>query len=793
MSPRSERVAHRPHTGSIPGLVPEGAPPIRRPVAVVVSRFPKVTETFILREIRELERQGQPVRLVPLLRHEDPVVHPDAEPWVERALFTPFLSAPILRENLQAFLEAPLRYLGFLGRIVAGSLRSANLLKGTLAIFPKGVYIGRVLAREGVGHLHAHFATHPAMAAWIASEFGGLPWSFTAHAHDIFLRKSRALLEEKIRRAAFVRVISDYNRRFLEKRYPDAAQGRMRVVHMGIDPDRYGPGNPKPGRIVCVASLRPYKGIPALVEACGRSPLRDRDFELLLVGDGPQRRKLEDRIDDLGMGDRVRLLGPRTEDEVAELLASASIFVHPSTVTRRGWMDGIPVALMEAMATQLPVVSTWVSGIPELVGDREEGLLVFPDDPGALAEALASLLDDPEGARAMGRRGRGKVEEDFHLERCATELMELIRLHTPAWPPELMEVLGPGLGVVSEEEVRCGTSVPGILRLRLGRDAVVAEVTRPDPGMGNGLVVKVHRELEGAERTAEERARIEFQCLRALHGDGMRDGKMDGADGEPEEGVGPTREGEPTEVAGPEAGTVPRPVALLSSSGTVVMERARGRPLDELIRGWRSPYVRDENAQVPSALRAAGRWLRRLQDQTEETEGQEGRECLDRLLVHADHHLFRLRGRLGSRVESLARARIDRVRTRSGKQPPRAVGHHCDFWPGNVLVDGVRITVLDFEGYRRGLPYEDVAHFLVHLELALGRPWLRTKRRRARRTFLDGYGLADDLDPELLALCISEKSLDLLAREPKGGGGGKLSNWWRRRILTSLLERGGEE
>lgn len=738
---------------------PAPSPSLRRPVAVIVSRFPKITETFILREIQELERQGQPVRLVPLLRQRDPVVHPDAEPWVARALYTPFISPSILRENVQAFLDSPRRYLGVLARVLVGSLPSPNLVWGTLGIFPKSVYVGRVLAREGVGHLHGHFATHPAMAAYIASEFGGLPYSFTAHAHDIFLSRSRPMLKAKIGKASFVRVISEYNRRFLEERYPKEAAGRIRVIHMGIDPSGYRRGEQEPGRIICVASLQPYKGIPALVEACARPPLRSRDFRLWVVGDGPQRAAVEKRILQLGIQDRVRLLGPRTQDEVAALLASSSIFVHPSTVTRRGWMDGIPVALMEAMATGLPVVSTWVSGIPELVEDGRGGILVFPDDPTALSEALASLLDDPHRARAMGAHGREKVKTAFHLEKCAGSLIGTLDLHTLPVPRELAEALAPGMKVVMDASTDAETGIVGLRRLHAGRDSLVAELaTRTRNGTGE-LVVKVHREVDQAPRSAAERARLEFELLRRLHT------STNGS-------------------AGPPA--VPRPLGIVADEGTLVMERASGIPLDARIRSWREGGEPDDTALLP-ILRATGRWLRAFQLRTAEDDEQ-ARQALVDLLHTASGDLERSRPRLPRGLQAAIRSRILSCGTEGLSGPLRAVGHHCDFWPGNVFVDGNRITVIDFEGYRPGLPQEDVAYFLVHLELALSRPWHRHTRHRARRAFLEGYGVAEpgpDLD-----LCLMAKALQLLARASGGTGSRTASaRWWKRKVLRGILER----
>lgn len=391
----------------------------RRPIAVGLSRFPTVTETFILREVTEMERQGQPVRLVPLIRERPAVVHEAAKPWIERALFTPWLSPSIVLANLRAFARHPLRYVGFLSRLIAGTSR--RMLIGTLAIFPKSVYLAATLQREGIRHLHAHYASHPATMALIVANFAPITFSFTVHAFDI--QGDRSLLGWKLREARFVRSISQFNKSFLERLDPEDARGKIEVVHVGIDPDRYdGTVRPVAGRVLCVAGHRPYKGLPYLIEACRVLRSEGLELECEIVGDGPMRATLEA----MNRDGAVAFLGPRQETEVARRMVEASLFVLPSIVDDDGMMEGIPVALMEAMAAGRAVVSTITAGIPELVEDGVSGMLVPPRDPRALADAMRSLLADPERARVMGERGRAKVCAEFDLRRSASQLIALI-------------------------------------------------------------------------------------------------------------------------------------------------------------------------------------------------------------------------------------------------------------------------------------------------------------------------------------------------------------------------------
>lgn len=407
--------------------------PQRRTVAVGLSRFPTVTETFILREVTEMERQGQPVRLVPLIKENPPVVHDAAKPWTQRALYTPWLNGAILIANLITFVKHPFRYLGVLLRLIVGTLKAPSTLLGTLGIYPKSIYLARELEREGVRHIHVHYASHPSTMALIVSKFAPVTYSFTVHAFDI--QGDRSLLDWKIRESRFVRSISQFNKRFLEGLYPEDARGKIHVVHVGIEPDVYATNAGKyaavPGRILCVAGHRPYKGLPYLIEAC--RILRDEGvaFECNLVGHGPMHDELVQMIADRNLGDRVHLIGPRPEEEVAKMMAEASLFVLPSIVDKDGMMEGIPVALMEGMATGRAVVSTTTAGIPELVDDGVSGFLVPPQDPPALARAIRTLIEDPERARKMGERGREKVRTEFDLRDSATQLLALLDRENP--------------------------------------------------------------------------------------------------------------------------------------------------------------------------------------------------------------------------------------------------------------------------------------------------------------------------------------------------------------------------
>jgi glycosyltransferase involved in cell wall biosynthesis len=314
-------------------------------------------------------------------------------------------------------------------RLLAGTLTSPEVFLRTVAVFPKSVELARRLGAEGVRHIHAHYATHPTTMALIIANLSDITFSFTVHAHDIQL--NRSLLRWKLRETRFVRSISDFNRRFLEDLYPHEARGKIIVIHVGIEPQIYeenarrqGPATDGPPRVLCVAGHKPYKGLPVLIDAC--AILRDEGLALRcdIVGDGPMRAELEERIRELGLEGTVSLAGAKPQEVVTKMMADASLFVLPSIIAADGQMEGIPVALMEAMASARPVVTTSLSGIPELVKDGVSGLLVPPGDAVAFAAAMKRVLQQPEMAEEMGRHGQQAVRAGFTLRECVRELLE---------------------------------------------------------------------------------------------------------------------------------------------------------------------------------------------------------------------------------------------------------------------------------------------------------------------------------------------------------------------------------
>ncbi len=396
-------------------------------------RFPAVTETFVLREMVELERQGTPIELYVVIRQDEKVVHPEAVPYLDRLHTRPYLSRGVLAANLRWLGREPRTYLRLWRETFTDLWGTWNFLVRAIVLFPKAAAFAEDMERRGVAHVHAHFATHGAFMAYVIHGLTGITTSITAHAHDIFIRK--AMLCRKIAASRFVAVISEFNREWLARHCGDAVREKIHTVRCGVFPERYavkalpvGSRDPsRPFQVLTVASLRDYKGIPVLIEACRLVRHRIPGLRWELIGGGPDRAALEEQIAAAGVGDVLTLAGPKPEDHVAERLRSADAFVLTSVVMPDMRMEGIPVVLMEALASGLPTVATRISGIPELVIDGDTGWLVPDRDPAAVADALAGLYNDPIEAARRGARGREHVLAEFTVSGNVARLRRLLQ------------------------------------------------------------------------------------------------------------------------------------------------------------------------------------------------------------------------------------------------------------------------------------------------------------------------------------------------------------------------------
>ncbi len=410
-------------------------------IAYIMSRFPKITETFILYEMLAMEEQGVQVEVYPLRRERTTVIHPEAEAYVARAHFLPHVSWPILRSQLRFLVRKPKAYFSTLWTLLRANWGSRRYLAGAVFYFPKAVHFAERMALQGIDHVHAHFASHPAMVAFVIHRLAGIPYSFTAHGSDLHV--DQHMLREKVTEAAFVVAISQYNRELILAKSGAQFQEKVRVIHCGVDTDVFQPREGAtpfeqgegPFSVACIGTLHEVKGQKYLLQACQILQQRGIQVHCHLVGDGPDQAMLEAEASRLGVADQVHFHGRRTRAEIAQLLRRVDALAAPSVPTRSGRREGIPVVLMEAMASGVPVVASRISGIPELVEDGVSGLLVPPGDAQALADALARLYrQDPESRRALGMAGREKVVREFDVHRNSAALARYFLSHRPSSP-----------------------------------------------------------------------------------------------------------------------------------------------------------------------------------------------------------------------------------------------------------------------------------------------------------------------------------------------------------------------
>lgn len=383
----------------------------------IVTEFPKVTETFILRDLVEFDRRGHDVRVYHLTAaRTDEIIHDFAKHLLPKGRYRPFfLDARVLGAFVRAVLRHPLKLIRIASRIVVECRTDPITLSKSLAILPKSLAFAEDMKSWAAHHIHAGFAGHPATAAWIIGRFTGIPYSVSCRAHDIFV--TQALLGPKLREAAFVRTISAYNRHFLLDRFPALAAQRIEIIHSGTDPENIEPvdGVPRdPFVVLYVGSLEARKGVDTLLNALAQTPGLG-DWRCEVIGGGPAAKSLRALAHRLGISDRVDFFGPRPSDEVSAAYARASVVVVPSIIGPGGRTEGIPNVIMEALAHTRPVIASDVSGIPELVEHNVSGLLAPPGAVGALAEALRQIRDDPDAATRMARNGRARVVAEFNV------------------------------------------------------------------------------------------------------------------------------------------------------------------------------------------------------------------------------------------------------------------------------------------------------------------------------------------------------------------------------------------
>jgi glycosyltransferase involved in cell wall biosynthesis len=393
-------------------------------LAYLTGEYPRASDTFIQREVAALRALGHDVLTCSIrTTGAEHLVGPEQRQ--EHALTFKVLGAckkplRLLRAHLR-WMRNPGRYIAALRLAWTTAPRGVKGRLYNLIYFLEAGVLADELRRQEVDHLHNHIATAACTVAMLASELSGIPYSFTIHGPDIFFNPNHWRIDEKAARARFVACISEFCRSQLMCFADQSHWARFHIIHCGIDPGRYTSAPHKGANLLFVGRLAAVKGLPILLDA-----LRDLsgDWKLTVIGDGPDRATLEAQAQGLN----VDFLGYRSQSEVAEALSNTDVFVLPS------FAEGVPVVLMEAMASAVPVVATRIAGIPELVDHATSGLLVRPGDPQELRAALDHMLADSKARQDMGLAGRAKVSDDFNINTEAARLSRLFASYAGGSP-----------------------------------------------------------------------------------------------------------------------------------------------------------------------------------------------------------------------------------------------------------------------------------------------------------------------------------------------------------------------
>jgi len=399
--------------------------PRKKRIGYILRRFPSLSETFILNEVLAMEGLGTKVEVYSILQPRDPKFHEGITRLQASIRYIPTLGdlKSLARYNRRAYRSFGWRYLRVLASCVA-TFKPMQVWR-----FFQAAYIAERARERKIEHFHAHFANRAANVARLAHEISGIPYSFTAHAVDIYKNTVRPkILKKRITKAEFVVTVSDENQRFLRELAPAAAD-KIHRIYNGIDFARFG----KSARplnasftILCVGRMVEKKGLEYLIQACHELKKQNFRFRCNIIGKGNLRPKLNAMINELDLKNEIKLVGVVTQDKIGAWFTDADIFVLPCIIAQDGNREGLPVSIVEALASGLPVVTTAVAGISEAVKDGENGFLVPEHDAMALAEAVRKLLVDRDYRDKLSRNARRSVQPKFDQDITAQTLKRLL-------------------------------------------------------------------------------------------------------------------------------------------------------------------------------------------------------------------------------------------------------------------------------------------------------------------------------------------------------------------------------
>jgi len=408
-----------------------------RKIAMLTSRYPAISHTFIWRDVVSLRQQGLEVHTCSLNRpgERDLLTEEYREEYRKTFYIKGVSPAAIALAHLNRMFRSPTRYLSslyFAIRTQGGGLKK---LLWNFFYFVEGGILADWAQRSAIEHIFAHFAFSGSAVAMYSSKMGGPPYTIRVHGSDIFYDCPGHYLKEKFAHATAIVCISDFCRSQVLCMVPPDQWSKVSVVRCGVDPQRFLPRRKRlPDQeqevvvFLCVARLVRAKGLHLLLRACSCLLEKGIHLKCVLVGDGPAREELQAFTNDLMICRHVEFVGSVGQDRIQDYYEQADVFVLPS------FAEGVPIVLMEAMAKELPVISTRVMGVPELVEDGVNGLLVPPANEEALVKAMEQLAKDPQLRRRLGKAGREKVIAEYNQETNVTKLAETLQHGAAAGP-----------------------------------------------------------------------------------------------------------------------------------------------------------------------------------------------------------------------------------------------------------------------------------------------------------------------------------------------------------------------
>ena len=399
-------------------------------VAYILHRFPYLTETFIMREMYWAREQGVDLTIFSLLPPKHDVVHEQAKELLPQTVYSSYLSKEVFSAQLYFLSRSPGRYLTALIRSIWQVYREPAVLIRVLLLFPKSVYFARRIEALKIDHIHAHFVWLEGIAAGIVKDLLDVTFSIHPHAFGLFARNQRDVRCE-LENATQVVTVSSYHRKYIADLCPEIRPDEIEIVHYGIDTDTFRPEVQKTDRcptvILSVGRLHKKKGYEYLIDACAQLSERGVPYRCHIAGNGILKDELLARIARHGLEEQVILLGALEQKQILVLYQSSDIFALACVQASDGDQDGMPNVLIEAMACELPVVTTAVAGIPDLICDGENGLLVEECNSRALASALENLIVDKHLGRQLGRQARQTIMSEYQIQSNAARMVGIFR------------------------------------------------------------------------------------------------------------------------------------------------------------------------------------------------------------------------------------------------------------------------------------------------------------------------------------------------------------------------------